>query len=121
MAKNFVERLSEEVGGVSLNGHPTHRIPGHLSLTFEGIDGEALLMNLDTQGISASAGAACSSGAVKISGVLKAIGLNDDEAIGTVRITFGRENNEEDVELVVQAVKEQVKRLRKTKPQAVAQ
>ncbi len=78
-------------------------------------------MNLDTQGISASAGAACSSGAVKISGVLKAIGLNDDEAIGTVRITFGRENNEEDVELVVQAIKEQVERLRKTAHQAVAQ
>lgn len=121
MAKNFFERLSEEVGGVSLNGHPTHRIPGHLSLTFEEIDGEALLMNLDTQGISASAGAACSSGAVKISGVLKAIGLNDDEAIGTVRITFGRENNEEDVELVVQSIKEQVERLRKTTPKAVAQ
>ncbi len=121
MAKNFFERLSDEVGGVSLNGHPTHRIPGHLSLTFEQIDGEALLMNLDTQGISASAGAACSSGAVKISGVLKAIGLNDDEAIGTVRITFGRENNEEDVELVVQAIKEQVERLRKTAHQAVAQ
>lgn len=121
MAKNFFERLSEEVGGVSLNGHPTHRIPGHLSLTFEEIDGEALLMNLDTQSISASAGAACSSGAVKISGVLKAIGLNDDEAIGTVRITFGRENNEEDVELVVQSIKEQVERLRKTTPKAVAQ
>ena len=121
MAKNFLERLSEEVGGVSVNGHPTHRIPGHLSLTFEEIDGEALLMNLDTQGISASAGAACSSGAVKISGVLKAIGLNDDEAIGTVRITFGRENNEEDVELVVQSIKEQVERLRKTTPKAVAQ
>lgn len=121
MAKNFFERLSEEVDGVSLNGHPTHRIPGHLSLTFEQIDGEALLMNLDTQGISASAGAACSSGAVKISGVLKAIGLNDDEAIGTVRITFGRENNEKDVELVVQAIKEQVERLRKTAHQAVAQ
>lgn len=121
MAKNFFERLSEEVGGVSLNGHSTHRIPGHLSLTFEEIDGEALLMNLDTQGISASAGAACSSGAVKISSVLKAIGMNDDEAIGTVRITFGRENNDEDVELVVQAIKEQVERLRKTSHQAVAQ
>jgi len=121
MAKNFFERLSEKVGGVVLNGHPTHRIPGHLSLTFEEIDGEALLMNLDTQGISASAGAACSSGAVKISGVLKAIGLNDDEAIGTVRITFGRENNEEDVELVVQSIKEQVERLRKTTQKAVAQ
>lgn len=121
MAKNFFERLSEEVDGVSLNGHPTHRIPGHLSLTFEEIDGEALLMNLDTQGISASAGAACSSGAVKISSVLKAIGMNDDEAIGTVRITFGRENNDEDVELVVQAIKEQVERLRKTSHQAVAQ
>lgn len=121
MAKNLFELLSEKVGGVSLNGHPTHRIPGHLSLTFEGIDGEALLMNLDTQGISASAGAACSSGAVKISSVLKAIGLNDEEAIGTVRITFGRENNEEDVELVVQAIKEQVIRLRKTTPQIAAQ
>ena len=121
MSKNLFELLSEKVGGVSLNGHPTHRIPGHLSLTFEGIDGEALLMNLDTQGISASAGAACSSGAVKISSVLKAIGLNDEEAIGTVRITFGRENNEEDVELVVQAIKEQVIRLRKTTPQIAAQ
>ena len=121
MSKNLFELLSEKVGGVSLNGHPTHRIPGHLSLTFERIDGEALLMNLDTQGISASAGAACSSGAVKISSVLKAIGLNDEEAIGTVRITFGRENNEEDVELVVQAIKEQVIRLRKTTPQIAAQ
>jgi len=114
MAKSFFELLSEEVGGVRLNGHPTQRIPGHISISFEGIDGEALLMNLDTQGISASAGAACSSGAVKISGVLKAIGLSDDEAIGTVRITFGRENSEEDVELVVQAIKEQVTRLRKS-------
>lgn len=121
MAKNLFELLSEDVGGVSLNGHPTHRIPGHLSLTFEGIDGEALLMNLDTQGISASAGAACSSGAIKISSVLKAIGLNDEEAIGTVRITFGRENSEEDVELVVQAIKEQVIRLRKTTPQVATQ
>lgn len=120
MAKNFFEMLSEEVGGVSLNGHPTRRIPGHLSISFDGIDGEALLMNLDTQGISASAGAACSSGAVKISSVLKAIGLTDDEAIGTVRITFGRENSEEDVELVVQAIKEHVTRLRKTADQVVA-
>ena len=109
--------LSEKVGGVSLNGHSTRRIPGHLSISIEGIDGEALLMNLDTQGISASAGAACSSGAVKISGVLRAIGLSDDEAIGTVRITFGRKNIEEDVEFVVQAINEQVKRLRKTTDQ----
>jgi len=114
MAKKLYETLSEEVGGVTLNGHPTRRIPGHLSISFDGIDGEALLMNLDTQGISASAGAACSSGAVKISGVLKAIGLSDDEAIGTVRISFGRKNSEEDVGIVVQAIREQVKRLRKT-------
>ena len=119
LASSLYERLSEEVGGVKINGHPTRRIPGHLSIVFDGVDGEALLMNLDTMGISASAGAACSSGAVKMSSVLKAIGLSEDEALGTLRVSFGRDNNEEDVDVAVAAIKEQVARLRKNVPEAV--
>ncbi|MCH7495115.1 MAG: cysteine desulfurase [Candidatus Marinimicrobia bacterium] len=119
LASSFFERLSEEVGGVKINGHPTRRIPGHLSIVFDGVDGEALLMNLDTMGISASAGAACSSGALKMSSVLKAIGLSADEALGTLRVSFGRDNSEEDVNIAVEAIKEQVARLRKTMPEAV--
>lgn len=119
LASSFYKRLSEEVGGVTINGHPTRRIPGHLSLVFDDVDGEALLMNLDTMGISASAGAACSSGAVKISSVLKAIGLSENEALGTLRVSFGRDNNEEDVNIAVAAIKEQVARLRKSVPEVV--
>ena len=119
LASSFYNRLSEEVGGVTINGHPTRRIPGHLSILFDGVDGEALLMNLDTMGISASAGAACSSGAVKISSVLKAIGLSENEALGTLRVSFGRGNNEEDVDVAVAAIKEQVARLRKSAPEVV--
>ena len=120
LAASFFERLSEEVGGVKINGHPSRRIPGHLSIVFDGVDGEALLMNLDTTGISASAGAACSSGAIKMSSVLKAIGLSEDEALGTLRVSFGRDNSEEDVSSAVSAIKEQVARLRKTIPEAVS-
>ncbi len=119
LAASFFERLSEEVGGVKINGHPTRRIPGHLSIRFEGVDGEALLMNLDTMGISASAGAACSSGAVKMSSVLKAIGLSEDEALGTLRISFGRDNSEEEVDFAIEAIEEQVERLRKITTAAV--
>ncbi|MCH8272791.1 MAG: cysteine desulfurase [Candidatus Marinimicrobia bacterium] len=119
LASSFYKRLSEEVGGVTINGHPTRRIPGHLSIIFDDVDGEALLMNLDTMGISASAGAACSSGAVKISSVLKAIGLSENEALGTLRVSFGRDNNEEDVNIAVAAIKEQVARFRKSVPEVV--
>ena len=119
LASSFYNRLSEEVGGVTINGHPTRRIPGHLSIIFDDVDGEALLMNLDTMGISASAGAACSSGAVKISSVLKAIGLSENEALGTLRVSFGRNNKEEDVNIAVAAIKEQVARLRKSVPEVV--
>ena len=119
LASSFYKRLSEEVGGVTINGHPTRRIPGHLSIIFDDVDGEALLMNLDTMGISASAGAACSSGAVKISSVLKAIGLSENEALGTLRVSFGRDNNEEDVNIAVTAIKEQVARFRRSVPEVV--
>ena len=119
LASSFYKRLSEEVGGVTINGHPTRRIPGHLSIIFDDVDGEALLMNLDTMGISASAGAACSSGAVKISSVLKAIGLSENEALGTLRVSFGRDNNEEDVNIAVAAIKEQVARFRRSVPEVV--
>ena len=120
LAKIFYEELKEAVGDVDLNGHPTRRIPGHLSLRFGGVDGEALLMNLDTNGISASAGAACSSGAIKMSPVLKAIGLSESEALGTLRLSFGRDNNEDEIGTAVNAVIKQVERLRKKELQTAA-
>jgi len=113
LAGSFYEELEDAVGDVELNGHTTRRIPGHLSLRFGGVDGEALLLNLDTRGISASAGAACSSGAIKMSPVLKTIGLSESEALGTLRLSLGRDNSEDDIGTAVEAIKNQVERLRK--------
>ncbi|MCH8208352.1 MAG: cysteine desulfurase [Nitrospinae bacterium] len=113
LAGRFYEEIEEAVGDVEMNGHTSRRIPGHLSLRFGGVDGEALLMNLDTNGISASAGAACSSGAIKMSPVLKAIGLSESEALGTLRLSLGRDNSEDEIGTAVEAIKKQVERLRK--------
>ena len=113
LAGRFYEEIEEAVGDVEMNGHTSRRIPGHLSLRFGGVDGEALLMNLDTKGISASAGAACSSGAIKMSPVLKAIGLSESEALGTLRLSLGRDNSEDEIGTAVEAIRKQVERLRK--------
>ena len=86
------------------NGNKVH-IPGNLSLSFPGHSGEALLHRLDLMGICVSTGSACNSKETKISHVLKAIGLKTDLAKGTIRLSFGRNNSENDVDIIVESLK----------------
>lgn len=96
-----------------VNGHPEERLPGILNVVFPGVEGEALLLNLDLKGVAASAGAACSAGSVEPSHVLLAMGLSEDLAHGAVRFSLGRESREEDVEHVLEVLPPILERLRR--------
>ncbi len=99
-----------------LNGHPTKRLPNNAHFRFTGIEGEALILNLDERGIAASTGSACSSKKLLPSHVLMAIALDEVQAHGSLRLTLGRENTKEDVEYVLQVLPETVKKLRAISP-----
>ena len=83
--------------GVRVNGLTGGRLPNNSSLTFENVDGEALLLRLDLAGVAASAGSACTSGSLESSHVLHAIGLSEAEARGTLRLTVGTDNTREEI------------------------
>ncbi|MDD6876829.1 MAG: cysteine desulfurase NifS [Clostridiaceae bacterium] len=99
-----------------LNGHPTRRLPGNASFCFEAIEGESLVLTLDMLGVAASSGSACSSGSLDPSHVLMAIGLPHEVAHGSLRLSLGAENTEEDVDRIVDAVRASVSRLRDMSP-----
>ena len=84
-----------------LNGPETDRLPNNCSIRFAGIDGEALLLRLDLAGIAASAGSACTAGSQEISHVLRAIGLSEEEAKGSLRLTVGPDNTREEIDEAV--------------------
>lgn len=97
----------------SLNGHPELRLPGNVNVSFSYIEGEALLLGLDLQGVAASSGSACTSGSLEPSHVLTAMGLDHREAQGSLRFSLGRGNDEEDVDYVLAVLPPIVERLRK--------
>ena len=99
-----------------LNGSREHRLPGNVSFCFQGIEGESLLLLLDMHGISASSGSACTSGSLDPSHVLLAIGLPHAVAHGSLRISFGDYNTEEDVDYILQVLPGIIERLRKMSP-----
>ncbi|MHC1584908.1 MAG: cysteine desulfurase NifS [Candidatus Syntropharchaeia archaeon] len=102
-----------EIEGSILNGHPEKRLPGYANFCFRGINGEALLSHLNSMGIAASSGSACSSKSMEPSHVLLAIGRTPEEAHGSLRITLGRENTNEEVDYFLEILPEIVKNLRK--------
>ena len=99
-----------------LTGDPVHRLPGTASFVFEGVEGEALLLHLDAKGICAFSGSACSSASLDPSHVLLAIGLPHEVAHGSLRLSLGEENTDEDVDYLLQAVPEVVEYLRNMSP-----
>lgn len=109
----FISEVEKRIEDVKLNGSIENRLPGNCNFSFSSVDGEALLLNLDAKGICASSGSACTSGSSAPSHVLKAIGLPDDLARGSLRVTFGEENTKEDVDYLVDNLVEIVQRLRK--------
>ena len=99
-----------------LTGHPMKRLPGTASFVFEGVEGEALLLHLDAKGICASSGSACSSASLDPSHVLLSIGLPHAIAHGSLRLSLGAENTEEDVDYILKEVPAVVAYLREMSP-----
>ena len=108
----IIETLSREMKGVVFNVHPVDRLPNNVSVSFEGVEGEPILLGLDLKGICASSGSACSSASLEPSHVLLAMGSSAEQAQGTLRITLGRDNSEEDVDYLLETLIELVSKLR---------
>lgn len=98
----LIAGIMERVPEVRLNGHPTDRLPNNCSLSFQGVEGEALLLRLDLAGIAGSSGSACTSGTLDPSHVLLAIGLPVAMAHGSLRLTLGADTTEEDIDAVLE-------------------
>ena len=108
----IIEGLSKNVEGILINGHRRDRLPNNVSVSFLGVEGEPILLGLDFSGICASSGSACSSASLEPSHVLLAIGRTADQAQGTLRITLGRDNTQEDVDYLLEVLPKLVERLR---------
>jgi cysteine desulfurase len=108
--------IEERIPDVELNGHPTLRLPNILNMSFVGVEGESLLMALDTQGIAVSTGSACTAGSTDPSHVLQAMGVPRDRAQGSLRFSLGRENDAEQIAYVIDTLAKVVERLRELSP-----
>lgn len=111
-----IRTVRQSIPNVKLNGHPTRRLPGNVNLSFEGIEGEGMLLLLDMKGVCASSGSACTSGSLDPSHVLLAIGLPHEIAHGSLRLTFGPQNTMEDAQAACSALQEIIPRLRAMSP-----
>ena len=107
-----IHGILERMDGVRLNGHPTQRLPNNVNVSFENVEGEPILLGLDFAGICASSGSACSAASLEPSHVLTAIGLSADLAQGSLRITVGRDNTDDEVEYLLDTLTDLVTRLR---------
>jgi len=108
--------ILDKIENVRLNGHPTKRLPGNVNLCFEFIEGESMLLNLDIQGVAASSGSACTSGSLEPSHVLLAIGLPPEIAHGSLRLTLGKGNTEEEIDYVISVLPGIIEKLRALSP-----
>ncbi|KNF09891.1 cysteine desulfurase IscS [Gottschalkia purinilytica] len=116
LRNKLINDVMSKIDYVRLNGHPEKRLPGNVNFSFEFIEGEALLLSLDMVGIAGSSGSACSSGSLDPSHVLMAIGLPHEIAHGSLRLSLGDFNNEEDIDYVVENLGIIVNRLRQMSP-----
>ena len=102
----YFEQIQNKIQNVKINGSLKQRLPGNANVSFKGIRADDLLLKLDEDGISASAGSACSSGSPEPSHVLTALGLDKELAFGTLRTTFGQENTKEEIDFLVQKIEQ---------------
>ncbi len=117
MRDYLIRRLLNEVPFARLNGSLRYRLAGNCNISFQFIEGAALLVLLDEEGICAAAGSACSTGSKEPSHVLKAMGLPDNIAHGTLRLTIGYQNTMEEMDRAVECIKKCVARLRQNSPE----
>ena len=108
----YEKQVKENIKGIKINGSIDKRLPGNSNISFEGVDGISLILELDNKGICASSGSACSSGSSNPSHVLTSIGLKSSLANGALRITFGDFNTKEDVDYLIKCLKDIINKLR---------
>jgi len=104
--------IEDSIPDVHFNGHPEDCLPGTLNVSFDGAEGESILLYLDLEGIFVSTGSACASGSLDPSHVLLATGLSAEKAHGSVRFSLGRENTDKDVDYVLEKVPLAIKKIR---------
>ena len=112
----LIDRILREIPYTRLNGHRTDRLPNNANFSFQFIEGESLLIMLDMKGICGSSGSACTSGSLDPSHVLLAIGLPHEIAHGSLRLTLNEEITKEDIDFVIDTVKDIVEKLRNMSP-----
>lgn len=112
MRNYLIRRVLREIPGARLNGMTNNRLPGNTNFSFFRVDGTALVVMMDQDGICISAGSACSSEKEGLSHVIKAIGVPESSAYGTIRLTLGYENTVEEINYVIERLKVNIKELR---------
>ena len=112
----FEAKVRTKIPDIVLNGDREQRLSHLSNISFRFIEGEGLLINLDLQGVAVSTGSACSSGTLEPSPVIRALGLDDELARGSIRFSFGKDNTEADVDYVVEVLAQVVERLRALSP-----
>ena len=112
-ARNYyIKEVQRRIPNIKINGSINYRLPGNSNISFAGIDAGELLLRLDSYGICASSGSACSTGQVTSSHVLRAIGLTEDYLYGAIRVTFSEENTRDDVDFLVQVLEKEILSMR---------
>lgn len=112
----LIRGIEEKIPRTRLNGHTTQRLPNNINISFSAVEGEAMMLELDTKGIICSTGSACSSLSLEPSHVLLALGLSHEHAHGSLRFSLGRYTKEEDIETVLQLLPGIIRRLRALSP-----
>ena len=112
----WLGELPGKIGHIVVTGHPQHRLPGNASFCVEFIEGESMLMLLNSKGVAVSSGSACTSRALKASHVLIAMGISHELAQGSVLFTLGMDNTPEDIDYVLEVMPTIVDRLRQMSP-----
>ena len=116
LRNDFIKAILEKIPDSRLNGHPVNRLPNNINISFEGIEGESILLNLDMYGIAASTGSACSSSSLEPSHVLLSIGLTHELAHGSVRFSLGKHTTREELDRVVDILPGIIQKLRAMSP-----
>ncbi|SHO42538.1 Cysteine desulfurase [Nitrosotalea sinensis] len=116
LSDRLISRVVQEISHTTLNGHPDKRIPNNTHFTFLGVNGEDLIIKLDENKISASTGSACSVKIQKASHVLKAMGFSHEQVTGSLRLTVGITNTEQEIDNAVDILKKVVRELRAVSP-----
>ena len=120
MRSKLENEIGEKISDLVFNGERETRLPNIANISFLGVEGEGLLINLDMQGIAVSTGSACSSGSLEPSPVIRALGHGDDVARNAVRFSFGKDNTIEDIDRLLDVLPNAVETLRKLSPRSTS-